>query len=194
MRPPANSRHGPVTGVVGKGSMPNDRGDAGRRGDRAGPDGPWHGQHNWRAKVSRSEDSISRLRRRALAKTVSVRACDNVADATAGVAFMRFSLPAARDVPGIVESNLHAPERKSSSSTHPPRSLMSAARRRPGSPRSATAFSMRRVSGGPAGAAAGALTMSIGGADADMAGARPVIDALSSGSNLTFEPRSEQPP
>ncbi|WP_128254811.1 NAD(P)-dependent oxidoreductase [Falsirhodobacter deserti] len=35
------------------------------------------------------------------------------------------------------------------------------------------------VSGGPAGAAKGALTMMIGGADADLADAQPVIDALS---------------
>lgn len=36
------------------------------------------------------------------------------------------------------------------------------------------------VSGGPAGAAAGTLTMMIGGDDADVAAARPVIDALAS--------------
>lgn len=120
--------------------------------------------------------------RGALAGTAGIAVRESVADAIAGAAFVLFSLPTAQDVRGVVEQNLPALESGTrvilidTSTSEPDVSRALAARLAA----LGHGFLDAPVSGGPAGAAAGTLTMMIGGAEADLAAARPVVDALSS--------------
>ncbi|MFK4824940.1 NAD(P)-dependent oxidoreductase [Paenochrobactrum sp. BZR 588] len=97
--------------------------------------------------------------------------------------FLVFSLPTARDVENVVNDYGHllGAERQNrviivdTSTSEPDVSRQLAAKL----DKMGHGFLDAPVSGGPAGAASGALTMMIGGTDADLALARPVIEALS---------------
>ncbi len=117
--------------------------------------------------------------RRAAAAGVGVEAVEAVADAFAGADTLVFSLPTARDVAGVVDANaahlrggrviiVDTSTSEADVSRALARKLASAGH----------GFLDAPVSGGPAGAVAGKLTMMIGGADADVAMARPVIEAM----------------
>lgn len=120
--------------------------------------------------------------RRDLAVDAGVSPVASLSEVFVDTDFIVFSLPTAKDVAAVVEANLDA--------------LKSAGRRvviidtstsEPDVSRDlATAladighgFIDAPVSGGPTGAASGKLTMMIGGSDADIALAGPVIDAMS---------------
>lgn len=97
--------------------------------------------------------------------------------------FLVFSLPTARDVENVVNEygQFLGAERQNrviivdTSTSEPDVSRQLAAKL----DKMGHGFLDAPVSGGPAGAASGALTMMIGGPDADLALARPVIEALS---------------
>ncbi len=120
--------------------------------------------------------------RRALAVDGGVSPVASLDEVFVDTDFIVFSLPTAKDVAAVVEANLDA--------------LKSAGRRvviidtstsEPDVSRDLAAaladighgFIDAPVSGGPAGAASGKLTIMIGGSDADIAVAGPVIDAMS---------------
>ena len=120
--------------------------------------------------------------RRALAVNGGVSPVASLDEVFVDTDFIVFSLPTAKDVAAVVEANLDA--------------LKSAGRRvviidtstsEPDVSRDLAAaladighgFIDAPVSGGPAGAASGKLTIMIGGSDADIAVAGPVIDAMS---------------
>ncbi|MEI2297335.1 NAD(P)-dependent oxidoreductase [Ensifer sp. MJa1] len=120
--------------------------------------------------------------RRTLAAEAGVSPVAALAEVFFDTDFIVFSLPTAKDVAAVVEANLEA--------------LKAAGRRvviidtstsEPDVSRDLAAalaslghgFIDAPVSGGPAGAANGKLTMMIGGSDADVALAAPVIEAMS---------------
>lgn len=104
------------------------------------------------------------------------------ADAFAASDFVVLSLPAARDVEAVIASSLPALEKRSGqrvviidTSTSEPDASRRLAARLEGL---GVGFLDAPVSGGPGGAATGKLSMMIGGSEADVALARPVIEAL----------------
>lgn len=112
---------------------------------------------------------------------VSARKC--LSDLFAKSDFLVFSLPTARDVENVVNEHGHllGTERQNrviivdTSTSEPDVSRQLSVKL----DKLGHGFLDAPVSGGPAGAASGALTMMIGGTDADLALARPVIEALS---------------
>lgn len=120
--------------------------------------------------------------RRNLAAEGGVKPCETLADVFAGTEFIVFSLPTAKDVAAVVETNLDALKGAvdrvviiDTSTSEPDVSRDLAA----GLNALGHGFLDAPVSGGPAGAASGKLTMMIGGSDADVARAAPAIDAMS---------------
>jgi 3-hydroxyisobutyrate dehydrogenase len=108
---------------------------------------------------------------------------ENLGDLFKASDFLVFSLPTARDVESVVNEygQLLGGERQNrviivdTSTSEPDVSRQLAVKL----DKMGHGFLDAPVSGGPAGAASGALTMMIGGTDADLALARPVIEALS---------------
>lgn len=121
--------------------------------------------------------------RKALAGKSGVTPTDTLDPLFEKVDFLVFSLPTARDVENVVNQYSHllgAAERGrviivDTSTSEPDVSRALAAKL----DAMGHGFLDAPVSGGPAGAASGALTMMIGGTDADLALARPVIEAMS---------------
>lgn len=109
-------------------------------------------------------------------------AAASLADVFANADFIVFSLPTARDVEAVVSSNVdELSARKSgrviiidTSTSEPEVSRALAAKL----DQLGTGFLDAPVSGGPSGAATGKLAMMIGGAEEDVALARPVIEAM----------------
>ena len=156
----------PIVGVVGLGSM-----GLGMAGTLA-------------AKGFRVKGFDLAAQRRSLAEKAGVEPVESLADAFRNAAFLVFSLPTARDVEGVVDQhadllggdNLGRVIIVDTSTSEPDVSRALAARL----DGLGHGFLDAPVSGGPAGAASGNLTMMIGGSEADVALARPVIEALSS--------------
>jgi len=120
--------------------------------------------------------------RRTLAEKSDIVPVDGIADVFGRSRFLVFSLPTAKDVAGVVNDHLDIlKDRKDdrviiidTSTSEPDVSRELAARLDD----LGHGFLDAPVSGGPAGAAAGKLTMMIGGAEEDVALARPVIEAM----------------
>ncbi|WP_374833737.1 NAD(P)-dependent oxidoreductase [Paenochrobactrum pullorum] len=118
-----------------------------------------------------------------LSAKVGVTAIKDLSDLFRKSDFLVFSLPTARDVENVVNDYGHllGAERQNrviivdTSTSEPDVSRQLAGKL----DKMGHGFLDAPVSGGPAGAASGALTMMIGGTDADLALARPVIEALS---------------
>lgn len=120
--------------------------------------------------------------RRRLAAEGGVAPCETLAEVFVDTDFIVFSLPTAKDVAAVVHANLDALKAAKervviidTSTSEPDVSRDLAA----GLNALGHGFLDAPVSGGPAGAASGKLTMMIGGSDADVARAAPVIDAMS---------------
>jgi 3-hydroxyisobutyrate dehydrogenase len=122
--------------------------------------------------------------RREMAAASGISAHGSVADVVGGSSFLVFSLPTARDVETVVQATngLLGRGRRDrviviDTSTSEP----DVSRRLAESLEAdGHGFLDAPVSGGPNGSATGNLTMMIGGADSDVALARPVIEALAS--------------
>jgi 3-hydroxyisobutyrate dehydrogenase len=124
-----------------------------------------------------------RANQREAAASSGVEAADTIDAAFARSDFIVLSLPTAQDVESVV--NAHAPSLRTghgarvvivdTSTSEPDVSRALAARL----DAAGVGFLDAPVSGGASGAASGKLTMMIGGAEADVALARPVIEALS---------------
>jgi 3-hydroxyisobutyrate dehydrogenase len=122
--------------------------------------------------------------RREMAAASGISAHGSVADVVGGSSFLVFSLPTARDVETVVQATngLLGRGRRDrviviDTSTSEP----DVSRRLAESLEAdGHGFLDAPVSGGPSGSATGNLTMMIGGADSDVALARPVIEALAS--------------
>lgn len=118
------------------------------------------------------------------AGTLGVEPCTALAQALPSASFVVFSLPTARDVAGVVDANVALFGAATGArviivdtSTSEP----SVSRRLAGQLAEAGhGFLDAPVSGGPTGAATGNLAMMIGGDEADVALARPVIEAMAS--------------
>jgi 3-hydroxyisobutyrate dehydrogenase len=122
-------------------------------------------------------------RRRPAAEHAGVQFRSVLAEVLQSADALVFSLPYARDVEAVVTAPGGLLERRDrrtvtiDTSTSDPATTRRLAARLA---QAGHAFLDAPVSGGPAGAAAGTLTMMIGGDEADLALARPVLDALSS--------------
>ena len=122
--------------------------------------------------------------RRNAAEGVGARAAAAVGEAFASTDFVVLSLPAADDVRTVVEASAailagrcaHRLIVIDTSTSEPDVSRALAGRLS----RIGHGFLDAPVSGGPGGAATGALAMMVGGTDADVAQARPAIEALAS--------------
>lgn len=118
-----------------------------------------------------------------LSQQAGVTPSNDLGDLFRQADFLVFSLPTARDVENVVNEYGHllGTERQhrviivDTSTSEPDVSRQLAVKL----DKMGHGFLDAPVSGGPAGAANGALTMMIGGTDADLALARPVIEALS---------------
>lgn len=120
--------------------------------------------------------------RKAVAAGAGIETPDNIDTLFREARFLVFSLPTAKDVKAVVDASGHLLGADGAgraiiidTSTSEPdvsRALAAAL------DAAGHGFLDAPVSGGPAGAASGKLTMMIGGSDADLALARPVIDAL----------------
>ncbi|MFD2237540.1 NAD(P)-dependent oxidoreductase [Aureimonas populi] len=116
------------------------------------------------------------------AAALGVRPAADLAEALPAARFIVFSLPTARDVAGVVEAHLPLIGSRAGGRVI----VVDTSTSEPGVSRDLAArldaaghgFLDAPVSGGPAGAAAGKLAMMIGGAEGDLALARPVIEAL----------------
>jgi 3-hydroxyisobutyrate dehydrogenase len=121
--------------------------------------------------------------RRAAAELAGVEFGRVLADVLNSADALVFSLPYARDVETVVTARGGLLERRDrrvvaiDTSTSDPATTRRLAER---IAEAGHAFLDAPVSGGPTGAAAGTLTMMIGGDEADLALARPVLNALSS--------------
>lgn len=120
--------------------------------------------------------------RRAAAAERGVEAVERLEDVFAGAGFLVFSLPTAKDVAGVVETNqsLIGAEGQGrvvviDTSTSEPDVSRALAEKLEAL---GHGFLDAPVSGGPAGAASGKLAMMIGGDAGDVALARPVIEAM----------------
>lgn len=120
--------------------------------------------------------------RKALAEKVGVTPSDTLDLLFEKSNFLVFSLPTARDVENVVNAHSHLLE----SSERGRVIIIDTSTSEPDVSRALAAkldamghgFLDAPVSGGPAGAASGKLTMMIGGSDADLALAQPVIETL----------------
>lgn len=109
---------------------------------------------------------------------------DNLSDVFSQASFVVFSLPTAKDVEGVVTANIEVLKKRAgkrvivadTSTSEPDVSRQLAALLE----EMGHGFIDAPVSGGPNGAATGNLTMMIGGSEADVAMARPVIEAIAS--------------
>jgi 3-hydroxyisobutyrate dehydrogenase len=124
-----------------------------------------------------------RASQRDAAASSGIEAADNIDAVFAHSDFIVFSLPTAQDVANVVNAHAIPPgtghDKRvvivDTSTSEPDVSRALAAKL----DAAGVGFLDAPVSGGPSGAAAGKLTMMIGGSEADVALARPVIDALS---------------
>jgi 3-hydroxyisobutyrate dehydrogenase len=124
-----------------------------------------------------------RVSQRDAAASPGVEAADKIGAVFARSDFIVFSLPTAQDVASVV--NAHAPLLRTGHGTRVV--IVDTSTSEPDVSRALAAkldaagagFLDAPVSGGPSGAASGNLTMMIGGSEADVALARPVIEALS---------------
>ncbi len=124
-----------------------------------------------------------RASQRDAAASSGVEAADTIDAVFARSDLIVFSLPTAQDVASVV--NAHAPLSRAGRGTRVV--IVDTSTSEPDVSRALAAkldaagmgFLDAPVSGGPSGAAAGKLTMMIGGSEADVGLARPVIDALS---------------
>lgn len=122
--------------------------------------------------------------RRSLAAEAGVEPVENLADTFRDAGFLVFSLPTAKDVEGVVNQHVDLLGGDGigrviivdTSTSEPDVSRAISARL----DALGHGFLDAPVSGGPVGAASGNLTMMIGGSDADVALARPIIEAMSS--------------
>ncbi|YBV93905.1 NAD(P)-dependent oxidoreductase (plasmid) [Phyllobacteriaceae bacterium JZ32] len=120
--------------------------------------------------------------RKALAKKSGVIAAGSIAAVFERSQFLVFSLPTAKDVAGVVNDHLDMLKSRKddrviiidTSTSEPDVSRDLAATLA----KTGHGFLDAPVSGGPSGAASGKLTMMIGGAEEDVALARPVIEAM----------------
>lgn len=120
--------------------------------------------------------------RKALAKKSGVIATGSIAAVFERSQFLVFSLPTAKDVAGVVNDHLDMLKSRKddrviiidTSTSEPDVSRDLAATLA----KTGHGFLDAPVSGGPSGAASGKLTMMIGGAEEDVALARPVIEAM----------------
>ncbi|MBB2974020.1 NAD(P)-dependent oxidoreductase [Mesorhizobium sp. RMAD-H1] len=120
--------------------------------------------------------------RKALAKKSGVIAAGSIAAVFERSQFLVFSLPTAKDVAGVVNDHLDILKSRKddrviiidTSTSEPDVSRDLAATLA----KTGHGFLDAPVSGGPSGAASGKLTMMIGGAEEDVALARPVIEAM----------------
>ncbi|MCX2697552.1 NAD(P)-dependent oxidoreductase [Brucella sp. TWI432] len=119
--------------------------------------------------------------RKALAQKADVTPADTLDILFEKADFLVFSLPTARDVEAVVNAQLHqlSQDRKRvviiDTSTSEPDVSRALAQKLDAL---GHGFLDAPVSGGPAGAASGKLTMMIGGSDADLALAQPVIESM----------------
>jgi 3-hydroxyisobutyrate dehydrogenase len=122
--------------------------------------------------------------RRALAERVGVRPVAKLADVFPASQFLVFSLPTAKDVAGVIHEYASLLDGRNgqriiiidTSTSEPDVSRRLAAELS----EMGHGFLDAPVSGGPSGAASGKLSMMIGGSEADVALARPVIEAMAS--------------
>lgn len=120
--------------------------------------------------------------RRDAAAAAGIRPAATVADAFEGASHLVFSLPTAADVSSVLEPHVD----RLGGGTGSRVIVIDTSTSEPDVSRALSAkldaaghgFLDAPVSGGPAGAASGKLTMMIGGADGDLALARPVIEAM----------------
>ncbi|WP_448785702.1 NAD(P)-dependent oxidoreductase [Brucella intermedia] len=119
--------------------------------------------------------------RKALAQKVNVTPADTLDKLFENADFLVFSLPTARDVETVVNAHIHQLGAGRSrvviidTSTSEPDVSRALAQKLDAL---GHGFLDAPVSGGPAGAASGKLTMMIGGSDADLALAQPVIETM----------------
>ena len=119
--------------------------------------------------------------RKAMAQKADVTPADTLDILFEKADFLVFSLPTARDVEAVVNAQLHqlSQDRKRvviiDTSTSEPDVSRALAQKLDAL---GHGFLDAPVSGGPAGAASGKLTMMIGGSDADLALAQPVIESM----------------
>ncbi|GAB1584037.1 NAD(P)-dependent oxidoreductase [Phyllobacterium phragmitis] len=120
--------------------------------------------------------------RKALAKKSGVIAAGSIAAVFERSKFLVFSLPTAKDVAGVVNDHLDMLKSRKDDRVI----IIDTSTSEPDVSRDLAAtlakighgFLDAPVSGGPSGAASGKLTMMIGGAEEDVALARPVIEAM----------------
>lgn len=120
--------------------------------------------------------------RKMLAEKAGVTGFDTLEPLFEKADFLVFSLPTARDVENVVNAHSHSLEKSGrnrviiidTSTSEPDVSRALAAKLE----KLGHGFLDAPVSGGPAGAASGKLTMMIGGSDADLALAQPVIESM----------------
>lgn len=120
--------------------------------------------------------------RKAMAQASGVVPVDTIGVAFKESAFLVFSLPTAKDVAGVVNEQIDVLKNRNgrrviiidTSTSEPDVSRELAAKLAA----LGHGFLDAPVSGGPSGAASGKLTMMIGGAEEDVALARPVIEAM----------------
>jgi 3-hydroxyisobutyrate dehydrogenase len=126
---------------------------------------------------------LSKERLRAISE-FGATCADNLSDVFSQASFVVFSLPTAKDVEGVVAANIEILKNRAGKRVI----VVDTSTSEPDVSRQLAAFLEEMghgfidapVSGGPNGAATGNLTMMIGGSEADVAMARPVIEAIAS--------------
>lgn len=121
-------------------------------------------------------------KRKTLAEKAGVISSDTLDQLFEKAGFLVFSLPTARDVENVVNAHIHLLDRADRGRVI----IIDTSTSEPNVSRALAAkldalghgFLDAPVSGGPAGAASGKLTMMIGGSDADLALAQPVIESM----------------